>query len=221
MLVHFFKKLYDWFNAKWIDEKVHVTSVAHNCTLGSNVRISKQSYCYNTEIGSYTYLAGFNIVNNTSIGKFCSIGSFVSISPGMHPTHTYVSTNPVFFSPHKQCGKTFADRFYFKDSGKVKIGNDVWIGNNVVILDNVVVGDGAIVAAGAIVNKDVAPYTIVGGVPARYIKTRFSEGQVRKLLKSKWWEKNEEWLKDNLQYMHNVDLFLDVLNKETPGEIFR
>jgi len=214
----FAKKIFDWYNSIWINGKIHATSVADECDLASHVKISKHSYCFKTTIGSYSYLAGFNIVANASIGKFCSIGSFVSIGPGMHPTHTYVSTSPVFFSPHKQCGNTFADRFYFQDSGKVVIGNDVWIGNNVVILDNVTIGDGAIIAAGAIVNKNVAPYTIVGGVPARRIKTRFSEDQIKKLLESKWWEKNEKWLKDNLQHMHNVDSFLESLNQNTPVE---
>src|SRR5688572_19360014 len=162
MLVKISKKVYHWFYAKWVNGKIHITAVVDKCDLGSNVRISKHSYCYNTQIGSYTYLSGFNLVVNSKIGKFCSIGMFVSICPGKHPTNTFVSTSPVFYSLNKP---TFSEKQAFDESGEVEIGNDVWIGSNSIILDGVKIGHGAIVAAGSVVNKDVEPYSIVGGVP--------------------------------------------------------
>jgi chloramphenicol O-acetyltransferase type B len=210
-MIFFFKKIYDWFNAKWVNG-IHITSVVHNCRLGEKVRISKHSYCYNTQIGSYSYLSGYNLVGNSKIGKFCSIGLFVSIGPGQHPTNTFVSTSPVFYSLNKP---TFSKCQAYAETGEVEIGNDVWIGSNAVVLDGVKIGHGAIVAAGAVVNKDVAPYTIVGGVPAKYIKDRFSKEQISQLLSSKWWERNEEWFEKNIHLMQNIEAFIASCNNDS------
>ncbi|MES2480145.1 MAG: CatB-related O-acetyltransferase [Bacteroidota bacterium] len=209
-LLRFAKRLHDWFNAKWIDGKYHSTTVVSNCQLGKKVKVGKHSYCGNSSIGDFSYLSGLNIVVNTQIGKFCSIGSFVSICTGNHPTSSFVSTSPVFYSLH---GYTFADKEYFKESGTVEIGNDVWIGSNVVVVDNIKIGHGAIVAAGAVVTQDVPDYAIVGGIPARLIRMRFDEETVEKLLASEWWNKDEKWLKENFKLLHNVDTFLSALEK--------
>ena len=189
---------------------IHETSLIGDSQIGPWVKIQKQCYFYNCSIGSYTYFAGFDSVMNTEIGKFCSIGSFVSIGPGKHPVE-FVSTSPVFFSENKQCGMTFADKSYYREMGTVKIGNDVWIGANVVILDDVSIGNGAIIAAGAIVTKNVEPYCIVGGIPAKLIRKRFSDEIIEKLLQAKWWDKDEIWLKENYKLFHEIDKFLEVL----------
>jgi acetyltransferase-like isoleucine patch superfamily enzyme len=193
---------------------VHETSTIDNTSLAEWVKIQKQCYFFNSKIGSYTYFAGFNSVMNANIGKFCSIGSNVSIGPGRHPIE-YVSTSPVFYSQYKQCGFTFADKSYYDEMGKVEIGNDVWIGTNVVILDDVIIGDGAVIAAGAIVTKNVEPYCIVGGVPAKFIKKRFSEDIINKLLKFKWWNKNQEWLAEHYKAFHDVNLFIKILEHDS------
>lgn len=91
------------------------------------------------------------------------------------------------------------------------IGNDVWIGANALIVDNITIGDGAIVAAGAIVTKNVEPYMIVGGMPATPIKKRFSDEQIEKLLRIKWWDKNLEWLKANHRLFHDPEKFFTTL----------
>ncbi|QMU27568.1 CatB-related O-acetyltransferase [Adhaeribacter radiodurans] len=207
-MIKFFKKTFDWFNAKWIGGKIHITSNVQQSVLGANVRISKYSYCYNSQIGSYTYFSGYNLIVNSNIGKFCSIGLFVSICPGKHPTSTFVSTSPVFYSLHKP---TFSSFQAFNESGGVEIGHDVWIGSNSIILDDVKIGHGAIVAAGSVVNRDVEPYAIVGGVPAKLIKKRFSDETIDKLLNSKWWEQSDDWLRDNCQSMQNIDKFLRLI----------
>ena len=191
---------------------IHDTSLIGDSQIEPWVKIQKQCYFYNCKIGSYTYFAGFNSVMNTEIGKFCSIGSFVSIGPGKHPIE-FVSTSPVFFSEHKQCGTTFADKSYYREMGNVKIGNDVWIGANAVIFDDIIIGDGAVIAAGAIVTKNVEPYSIVGGVPAKVIKKRFTDEVIDKLLNFKWWDKGEDWLKNNYKLFHNMDEFLKILDE--------
>ena len=90
----------------------------------------------------------------------------------------------------------------------MQIGNDVWIGTGAILLDGVTIGNGAIVAAGAVVNKDVPPYAVVGGVPAKIIKYRFSEEIVKKLEESRWWEKEESWLLKNAEKFSNIEIFL-------------
>lgn len=169
-------------------------------------KISQHSYIYNSKIHSYTYLAGFNSVMNTTIGKFCSIGDYAIIGAGNHPTD-FISSAPAFYSPHKQCNATFADKSYFEEMKPTFIGNDVWIGAFAIIMTGVTIGDGAIIAAGSFVNKDVKPYEIVGGTPAKFIRKRFSDEEIEKLLHFKWWDKEETWLQENFIDFHNKDNF--------------
>jgi acetyltransferase-like isoleucine patch superfamily enzyme len=193
---------------------INPTAVVIDVKFGEFVKISHQSYMQNLEIGDYTYFAGYNTVINATIGKFCSIGEGVIIGPGMHPVKTFVSTSPVFFSTYAQCGTTFSDGFYFKEMGKVAIGNDVWIGVNAVVLDDVAIGHGAIVAAGAVVNKNVEPYAIVGGIPAKVLGYRFEKEEIETLLKDQWWNKDINWLKTNFKSFHNIKDYLEKLKNQ-------
>ncbi|WP_156291273.1 CatB-related O-acetyltransferase [Oceanobacillus salinisoli] len=143
-------------------------------------------------IGAYTNLRGGVIRNVKSIGRFCNLAPGFTIGMGEHPVH-YLSTHDFQYSETFGFGswqeaknfKTTVPRIKSKPSPV--IGNDVWIGANVTILKGVTIGDGAIIAAGAVVNKDVEPYAIVGGVPAKRIKYRFDKEIREKLLEIKWW----------------------------------
>ncbi len=174
----------------------------YNC-IGDNANIC------GSEIGRFSYIGNNSNLSHCEIGAFCSISWDVEILVGEHPTN-FVSTHPAFFSPRKFADMCFnpKTRFeevkYFKDNIYVLIGNDVLINADVKIVCGVKIGDGAIVRAGAVITKDVEPYSIVGGVPARVIKKRFNDGDIDFLREFKWWEKDVEWLK-----MH-VDLFDDV-----------
>ncbi len=152
----------------------------------------------NSQIGDFVYIADNTSIFNTKIGKYCSIGPNVKVGLGMHPTN-YISTFPAFFSTKKQCQISFTDKDLFNELGSNIIGNDVWIGSNAIILDNISIGDGAIIAAGSVVTKNVEPYTIVAGVPAKAIRKRFSDEKIDELLKLKWWDKDIDWLKTNIQ----------------------
>lgn len=158
-----------------------------------------------TRIGKYSYGFEHLCFPGTplkAIGAFTSIAEGVTISKGNHAIHT-VSTHPFFFL--KRFGFRADDRADTpKGDGPVVIGHDVWIGRDVTLLNNLTIGTGAVVAAGAVVTKDVPPYAIVGGVPAKIIRYRFDEATIEKLLASRW------WLRTDAELLAGVDRFFDV-----------
>lgn len=169
----------------------------------------------NTTIGMGTYISYGSTILNSKVGRYCSIGPSFTTIQGTHPSHTYVSTHPCFFSNKMQAGFTFVDKIDFDENKYLdfekkitcKIGNDVWIGHSVKILPGIVIGDGAIIAAGAVVTQDVPAYAIVGGIPAKIIKYRFSKDNIDYLLQIKWWEKDINWIKQHSNEFKNVDNF--------------
>ncbi len=156
-------------------------------TLGSYVSINYRCYVGDATIGSYTYVGDDCQISHADVGRYCSIAPQLLVGLGQHPTG-WISTSPVFFSPAKQCGTTFSDVSHFQERARVRIGNDVWIGARVYIRDGVNIGDGAIIGAGAVVTKDVPPYAIAAGVPARVRRARFAADEVDRLLASRWWD---------------------------------
>lgn len=179
--------------------------------------VGKNSYIYNSIIGKYSYVGLNSNILYTKIGKYCSIGDDVKIVVATHPINNMVSTHPMFYSTLKQNGKTYVNRNYFDeikfiDKEKkisVIIGNDVWIGNDATILGGVKIGDGAIIGAKALVVKDIEPYSIYGGVPAKLIRKRFTNDQIDILKKINWWDKSDEEIKDNIEIYHNIDEFIE------------
>ncbi len=135
---------------------------------------------------------------------------------GNHPTKRFVSVHPAFYSTLKQCGFTYVSENKYSEYRwidpenriTVMVGNDVWIGTGVRIMEGVKIGDGAIVAAGSVVTKDVEPYSIVGGVPAKHIRYRFSEEQIKKLMKLCWWNKGEIWIRENADLFEDIEKLL-------------
>lgn len=174
------------------------------------------SYITSSHIGYGSYLGAGTKISKAKIGKYTSIGPRINCVFGRHPSDTFVSTHPIFFSTNKQMGFSYTDVPLFEESapnrdeeGKysILIGNDVWIGANVTLMDGISIGDGAIVASNALVNKDVPPYSIVGGVPAKVIKKRFTDEQIEFLLKLKWWDKPESWIKENAPLFVDIEKF--------------
>lgn len=165
--------------------------------LSDNICIHENCKVTESVIGSFTYVAKSSEILGANIGKFCSIGPEVWIGLGKHPSD-FISTSPVFYSASKkQLGFSFTDKQLYEEYKKCIIGNDVWIGARVMILDGVTIGDGAIIAANSVVSKDVEPYTIVGGSPARLIRPRFDELTTSKLLTSAWWNWDSVKIKEN------------------------
>ena len=184
-------------------------SVLNNCIFNKYNTVYENVELDEVSLGDFTYISAYTRIVKTNIGKFCSIGDNCKIGLGKHPSKTFVSTHPIFFSTFKQTQISFADKNYFKEYENITIGNDVWIGHGSIIVDGVNISDGVIVAAGAVVTKDIPPYAIVAGVPAKIIKYRFEKDKIEKLLKLQWWNDDLESLKKNYKIFHNIDDFLD------------
>lgn len=179
--------------------------VTADVSLAENVRLYGAAALYGASVGRHTYLYGAK-AGNISIGAFCSIGPGTRLGGmGTHPV-SQISTHPAFNSRHLRSGATFADKEYFAEHKLTTIGNDVWIGAGTTILDGVSVGDGAIVGAGAVVTRDVQPYALVGGVPARVIRYRFIQEGIERLLQLKWWLLSDDCLRQLAPYFRAGDV---------------
>lgn len=180
--------------------------------LGQSCVFFQNTIVIDSQLGNHTYVQRNSKIINAEIGKFCSIASDVSIGPGLHKTDG-VSTHPVFSLYNTPLVTKFLQKDIFQPSKRSLIGHDVWIGEKAIIMDGVQIGTGAIVAAGAVVTKDVPPYMIVGGIPAKEIKKRFSDDIIAKLLLSEWWEIDDDILRKNASYFHDVQSFANNYSK--------
>lgn len=151
------------------------------------------------KIGRHSYIVGhLNLSSSGSekieIGNFCSIAHNVTINTDCGHDYSKISTFP--FYQLMNCGANGQTH-----RGGVKIGNDVWIGTGVVLMPGIEIGDGAVIGAYSVVAKDIPPYAIVVGNPCQIKKYRFSEEKIKELLEMKWWDKDDEWIKENVDWL--------------------
>jgi phosphonate metabolism protein (transferase hexapeptide repeat family) len=180
-----------------------------NAVLGAYTQIQAHSILNNVTVGDYTYCAGYNQIDYAEIGKFCSIATYVRINPGNHPTYTRPAQHHFTYrSGLFGFGEDDEELFAWRKAHSVTIGHDVWLGHNAVIMPGVTIGNGAAVGSGAVVTKDVEPYSIVAGVPARKIKMRFPDDVIEKLDRLSWWDWDHEAIKSRLQDFRNLDDFI-------------
>lgn len=185
-------------------------SAIRNCQMERPSKIEAQTTAINVDMGYYSY-CGYNCtLINCTIGRFCSIADNVHIGLASHPME-WVSTSPAFYKGRDSIPKNLASLSYCPDTPKTVIGHDVWIGQGVLIKSGITIGTGAVIAMGSVVTKDVLPYTIVGGNPAKIIRYRFSPELADRLLASKWWEKDLAFLKEYSKIMDNPNDFISTM----------
>ncbi|MFE8048555.1 DapH/DapD/GlmU-related protein [Brenneria goodwinii] len=183
-------------------------SRVYESSFSDYVRIDRNNFIRNSYIGLCTYTGQFTTIMNCSIGNFCSISWGVTIGPGEHDYHRVTSHdflyNPIYgIKPNTEIKEVY-DRF----EKPLHIGNDVWIGTNVSVLRGISIGDGAVVGANSVVVHDVPPYAIVAGCPARVIKYRFNEEQIKSLIDIAWWNLPINVIKDNFSVFSSIDIDL-------------
>jgi len=196
ILKYYWAKFFKKIKSKAIyKSKIHSTS---KIEAGSEIGFStfeKHSFCgYNCDI------------SHAKVGSFCSIASGVVIGGGKHPID-WVGMSPVFYDGKDSVKEKFST-FKREKPLLTAIGNDVWIGRNAIIKEGVNIGHGSVIGMGSIVTKDVLPYSIVGGNPAKLIRMRFDNNIIDELIKSKWWDLDEDTLRKCSKNIKNPKLFL-------------
>ncbi|MBI5429904.1 MAG: CatB-related O-acetyltransferase [Nitrosomonadales bacterium] len=185
------------------------SAALYDVVLGKHVAIHAGTVLSKVNIADFSFIARESTVRNADIGKYCSIGPSVQIGLDPHPTRVIVSTHPAFYSnDNLGCVTTFRENKIFDDSvPKTVLANDIWIGTNVIIPGGIHIGTGAIIAAGSVVVKDVPPYAVVGGNPAKIIRYRFSEKQIKQLIESEWWDWPIEKIRQHIEEFSDIEKF--------------
>jgi phosphonate metabolism protein (transferase hexapeptide repeat family) len=174
---------------KLAETVIDATVKLRETTIGRCCEVLGDSALEYSELGDYSYLGPGCMIADAQIGRFCAIAAQVRIGAPNHPLDR-PSQHRFTYCPEYYTATAQRDHAFFRQrrADRVQIGNDVWIGHAVIVMPGVRVGDGAVLAAGAVVTRDVAPYTIVGGVPARQIRERFSRAIAAQLSRIAWWD---------------------------------
>lgn len=179
--------------------------------VGEGSKIEPGSLFVNSTMGKHSFCGYDCEIVKAEIGSFCSIANNVSIGGGEHPVD-WVGTSPVFYKGRDSVRKKFSE-FPREAHRKTIIGSDVWIGFRAVVLQGVTVGHGAVIGAGAVVSKDVAPYSIVAGVPARHLRHRFDGALCDALLETRWWELDDDELGKYARFIRDPQQFVTELKR--------
>ncbi len=206
---------------KYKKKNIEIDSSAYiaGCQFEGHNKIYKRNRLVDCKVGLGTYIREDVQLKKTVIGRFCSIAPSVRLVYGNHPTKKFVSTSPVLYKDKQQAGLSFGHESGFVEYSLItnghfcEIGNDVWIGTDAMLLGGITIADGAIIAAGSVVVKDVPPYAIVGGNPAKIIRYRFSDDEIIQLEKIKWWNKDIEWIRGHINYFDDIQLLLKAVDQ--------
>jgi hypothetical protein len=191
---------------------IHATAEVRDCKLGAYCEVGARSQLLEVELGDYSYVVNDSDIAYTIVGKFCSIAAMTRINPGNHPMQRASQSHFSYRASAYFAGEPDDVEFFaWRRAHHVTIGHDVWIGHGAIILPGRRIGSGAVVAAGAVVTKDVAPYAIVAGNPARFIRARFPEEVAARLQRLAWWDWSHERLRTALPDFQklSIESFLD------------
>ncbi|MBA4796679.1 MAG: acetyltransferase [Rhizobiales bacterium] len=189
-----------------LEPLVHETARVVNSTLGRYTEVADRCRLDEVEMGDYSYIMQDGAVWCATIGKFANIAAAVRINATNHPTwrptlHHFTYRAADYFDG----AENDHDFFSWRRENRVTIGHDVWIGHGATVLPGVTVGDGAVIGAGAVVSRDVAPYTIVGGVPAKLIRERFPKSVAERMQALAWWDWDHDHLFGALEDFRHMD----------------
>ncbi len=185
-------------------------SYIKNTKLEGRNYIGKNTVLKNCSVGFGSYVNNGGDLTDTDIGRYTSIGADVKTVIGRHPLSGHAAMHPAFTSADKTVGFSYVNETVFDPgSERIQIGNDVWIGNSVLVMEGVKIADGSVIGAGSVVTRDTEPYSISAGVPAKIIRYRFDPETIKKLLSEKWWDKDEKWIKENIDSFKDAEKFLN------------
>lgn len=191
---------------------IHPDCEVVNTTFGAYCELGRGSRVQNSEFGDYSYTDRATDIANATIGKFANIASYTRIGPTDHPLHTASLHHFLYRSAdYWDDAEDDAEFFAHRKARRVTIGHDTWLGHNCIIKPEVTVGDGAVVASGAVVTRDVDPYTIVAGMPARPMRRRQPPEIAERLIALAWWDWEHDRLRAALADFRSLDAeaFLD------------
>jgi phosphonate metabolism protein (transferase hexapeptide repeat family) len=185
-----------------LDSSIHPTAKVHQSTLGRYTEVGAGCSVSYSSLGDYSYCVGNTQIAYSTIGKFSNIAAHVRIYASMHPMeraslHHFTYRSARYFEGEED-DQSFFD---WRENNAITIGHDTWIGHGAVIMPGVTIGDGAVVGSSAVVTKDVEPYTIVAGVPAKVIKRRHPKALAEKLVALAWWDWDHQRLGETLPDM--------------------
>jgi phosphonate metabolism protein (transferase hexapeptide repeat family) len=178
---------------------IHPTATVLACRLGTYTEIGARTRLLEVAMGDYSYVVNDSEIAYTTVGKFCSIAAMTRINPGNHPMERASQSHFTYRASAYFVGERDDDDFFAgRRARPVVIAHDVWISHGAIVLPGRAIGIGAVVAAGAVVTKDVAPYAIVAGNPARVIRQRFAAEIAKRLMQLAWWDWDHERLRTAL-----------------------
>jgi phosphonate metabolism protein (transferase hexapeptide repeat family) len=199
------------FGSKLLGEEpvLHDNVRLYDCHIGAWTELGSGTFMVETTFGDYSYAAGDVDMIYTEVGKFCSIASHVRVNPGNHPIERVTQHHMTYRRRQYGFGDDDADFFAWRRAHKCTIGHDVWLGHGVLVMAGITIGTGAVVGAGAVVTKDLAPYSINVGVPAKPVRQRFSDEVIEKLLKIAWWNWDRVTLAARFNDLLDMPTFLE------------
>ncbi len=199
---------------------VHETARLRDSIVGRRCEVLRGCRLEYATLGDYSYLGEECEVADAAIGRFTAIANRVRIGAPNHPMERASQHRFTYCPEYYEADRERDAQFFVRRRGnRVRIGNDVWIGHAAIVLPGVSIGDGAVIAAGAVVSRDVAPYRVVGGVPARPIRERFPAAVAERLARIAWWDWPDELLFARLaEFQHlTVEQFCD--RHDDPGAL--